>query len=433
MSAETGGPLPPSILPGAHADAHRYWRRRILWAATVTYAIYYLCRVNISIAIPFLQRSLGYSKTELGMVASSLQVPYGLGKFLNGLIADRTNPRYFMAAGLLLSGISNLAFSASAALPILALVWALNGWFQSMGFPSGARLLSHYYEPEEYGRSWSIFGCSHQVGACIILVAGGYLGIAGWQNIFRLPGLVAIVAAAGTVAVLQDVPHRNEALSNYVSQSPPVSVSLGAGLSRILTSYRIWSVAVGNLFLYVVRYGLLTWMATFFISEKRLSSIEAGWSLGAFEVSGIFGMLSAGWVSDVVFGGRRALIMAAYMAALALPVMSLLRAPAGNALWMALTMSACGFCVYGPLMLVSVAAAQHAGKELAASASGFAGLFGYVGATVAGIGIGALADHAGWTSVFFLLAAMSLMSALCFALSSGAAVLRRVKYQSMET
>jgi hypothetical protein len=161
MSAETGEPLPPSILPGAHAYAHRYWRRRILWAATITYAVYYLCRVNISIAIPFLQRSLGYSKTELGMVASSLQVPNGLGKFLNGLIADRTNPRYFMAAGLLLSGVANIAFSASAALPVLALVWALNGWFQSMGFPSGAEsILLHSKsksasEVVQYLRAWT--------------------------------------------------------------------------------------------------------------------------------------------------------------------------------------------------------------------------------------------------------------------------------------
>ena len=90
MPPETGKASPLSIQSGVQADAQRYWRRRILWAATVTYAIYYFCRVNISIAIPFLERSLGYSKTELGLVASSLQAPYALGKFLNGLIADRT-------------------------------------------------------------------------------------------------------------------------------------------------------------------------------------------------------------------------------------------------------------------------------------------------------------------------------------------------------
>jgi OPA family sugar phosphate sensor protein UhpC-like MFS transporter len=51
-----------------------YWQKRILWGATAAYTIYYFCRVNISIAIPFLQTALGASKTELGFVASALQI-----------------------------------------------------------------------------------------------------------------------------------------------------------------------------------------------------------------------------------------------------------------------------------------------------------------------------------------------------------------------
>jgi MFS transporter, OPA family, sugar phosphate sensor protein UhpC len=121
-----------------------YWQKRILWGATFAYTIYYFCRVNISIAIPFLQKSLGASKTELGLIASSLQIAYGAGKFLNGAMGDHVNPRYFMAAGLMLSGLANLAFSRSASLRWLAVIWALNGWFQSMGFPAGAKLLSYY-------------------------------------------------------------------------------------------------------------------------------------------------------------------------------------------------------------------------------------------------------------------------------------------------
>src|SRR5438046_10312929 len=120
-------------------------------------------------------------------------------------MGDRVNPRYFMAAGLMLSGLENLAFSQSTSLRWLAVIWALNGWFQSMGFPSGARLLSHYYQPGEYGRSWSIFGCSHQVGAIVVLVAGGYLGMFGWRNIFWIPGAIAVIASIGGVAVLRHV------------------------------------------------------------------------------------------------------------------------------------------------------------------------------------------------------------------------------------
>jgi OPA family glycerol-3-phosphate transporter-like MFS transporter len=84
-------------------------------------------------------------------------------------------------------------------------------------------------------------------------------------------------------------------------------------------------------------------------------------------------------------------------------------------------MAACGFFVYGPLMLVSVAAAGYVGPELAGSSSGLAGLFGYIGATLAGVGLGATAQYAGWPAAFAVLAASSLLSALCFGYTARAA------------
>ena len=395
-----------------------YWQKRVLWGATVAYTIYYFCRVNISIAIPLMQQALGASKTELGFVASALQIAYGTGKFVNGIVGDRSNPRYFMAAGLLLSGLANLAFSQTHALASLALIWALNGWFQSMGFPAGARLLSYYYEPKRHGRSWTIFGCSHQLGACTILVAGGYLGLLGWRNIFTVPGALAVLASAGVFAVLRDVPHRNPELLETVPE--PRRPALRAGLGLIVRNRYIWAVAIGNLFLYIVRYGLLTWSASFLIANRGMSTVSAGWMVGVFEIAGLGGGLSAGWISDVISKGRRGPVMTLYMLLLTAAIAGLWLAPAGNKLAIGFAMGACGFLVYGPLMLVSVAAAGHAGAELAGSASGLAGFFGYAGATLAGAGIGATAERAGWMAVFQLLVAASLLSAACFACAARA-------------
>ena len=390
-----------------------YWQKRILLGATFSYTIYYFCRVNISIAIPLMQKSLGLSKTELGFIASALQISYGAGKFANGVIGDRSNPRYFMAAGLLLSGLANLSFSRTTSLTLLTIIWALNGWFQSMGFPSGARLLSHYYKRSEHGRSWTIFGCSHQLGACIILVAGGYLGLLGWRNIFAAPGLVAVGCSAAVVALLRDVPHRNKDLAGYVAI--PDRLPLWTGLHSIVRNPYIWLLAIGNLFLYIVRYGLLTWSASFLIGQRGISTVAAGWLVGIFELAGLFGGLSAGWISDLKSKGSRGPVMAAYMLLLAAAIASLWAAPASNKLVIGASMAACGFLVYGPLMLVSVAAAGYVSPNLAGSASGLAGLFGYIGATLSGAGLGATAEHAGWPAVFGVLVGAALLSAGCFA------------------
>src|SRR3954464_12071139 len=103
-------PAAPPLADAAQVDAtYRYWRTRILYSSFLGYAVFYFCRVNISMAIPQMQAELGYSKAQLGLVASALQLTYGLGKFGNGILADRANPRVFMALGLVLSGLVNIA------------------------------------------------------------------------------------------------------------------------------------------------------------------------------------------------------------------------------------------------------------------------------------------------------------------------------------
>lgn len=66
-------------------------------------------------------------------------------------------------------------------------------------------------------------------------------------------------------------------------------------------------------------------------------------------------------------------------------------------------------------MLVSVAAATYAGKKSAASASGFTGFWGYVGATISGVGVGGVAEYYGWKGAFMLILSSALISAIFFA------------------
>ena len=71
----------------------------------IGYAAFYLVRQNFTMAIPYLQSELGYSKAEIGIIISTGAILYGLGKGLSGLLGDRSNARYFMSAGLLGSAI----------------------------------------------------------------------------------------------------------------------------------------------------------------------------------------------------------------------------------------------------------------------------------------------------------------------------------------
>lgn len=407
---------------------YRYWRLRILYSCFFTYAVFYFCRVNIGMALPAMEQSLGYTKVQLGIITSALQIAYGIGKFGNGILADRANPRYFMALGLFLSAIVNILFGLTASLLVLAILWCLNGWFQSMGFPPGARLMSHWFSPSEHGRMFGIYGCSHQVGAAIILIVGGVVVSFGWQYVFILPGIFAILITLVILNRLRDIPASmglppveqyrqditDEDRLKAVERQPAVKETL---LKYVLNNKYLWSIAFGNFFLYVARYGSLTWAPSYINQAKNVSILGAGLITAFFELMGILGMLSAGWISDRTFKARRGPIMAIYMFILSIGLYAFWMAPPGRPFLYAVLLGACGFLVYGPLMLVSVAAISFAGKKVAATASGFTGFWGYMGATASGYGIGWAVHNYGWHTGFLLLIASGVLSAFFFALT----------------
>src|SRR5579863_8560334 len=150
------------------SKTYKYWRLRVFLGMYIGYAFYYFTRKSFTFAMPALQIELGLSKFELGLLGSILSLSYGASKFISGILGDKSNPRYFMSIGLILTGLFNLFFGMSSTLWVFALFWGLNGWFQGWGWPGCAKLLTHWYSHSERGRWWSVWNTSHNLGGALI-------------------------------------------------------------------------------------------------------------------------------------------------------------------------------------------------------------------------------------------------------------------------
>lgn len=71
-----------------------------------------------------------------------------------------------------------------------------------------------------------------------------------------------------------------------------------------------------------------------------------------------------------------------------------------------------GFFVFGPQMLIGLAAVELSHSKAAATANGFVGCFAYLGAAVAGGPLGAITKVWGWESYLWTLALCGLMAVL---------------------
>jgi sugar phosphate permease len=128
------------------------WQRRIFLAAWLTYGGFYLGRVNISVVLPAIQSSFGWARTEVGLIGSAFFWVYALGQLVNGWLGDRVSGRVSVASGMLASVGANFAFGFSGELTSMILVWAANGYVQSMGCGPILRTLSHWFPSERRAR-----------------------------------------------------------------------------------------------------------------------------------------------------------------------------------------------------------------------------------------------------------------------------------------
>src|SRR5436309_1874403 len=92
----------------ADKTSFSYWRMRMLYATIIGYAAFYLVRQNYAMAIPGIMEEFHFSKIDVGWIATTFALIYGVGKFINGYLSDRSDARYFMAIGLFLSAVACL-------------------------------------------------------------------------------------------------------------------------------------------------------------------------------------------------------------------------------------------------------------------------------------------------------------------------------------
>ncbi len=403
--------------PATQAETVAYWQRRILISTIIGYALYYFVRKNLSVAMPAMEQH-GINKVQLGIFLTAHGLLYGVSKFANGVIGDRVNVRWFMPIGLAFCAVINILFGLSTTVVAFGLLWAINGWFQGIGYPPCARLMTHWFPPQQLATKMGTWNISHSLGAGFIVVLCGYLVRYDWRLCFLVPAGLALIGAAWLAFTLRDTPESLglpsiEGTTDLRHETESISSSLHR---LVFANPHIWLLSFANFFVYAVRYGILDWGPTFLKQARGIDITSATWFVAGYEGFGLLGMLAGGWITDRVFAGRAARACLFYMIMCTFSLLLFWLLP--NQQWFTSAALLCmaGFFVYGPQSLIGTAAANLATKRAAASAVGLTGLFGYLSTLVSGVGIGALVKHYGWDAGFLVFLACGVIGTLLFAL-----------------
>ena len=401
------------------------------------YACFYLLRKNYTLAMPYLA-SMGVSKASMGKVLFAIPLAYGISKFIMGNLSDRSDARYFISTGLIISVIINLIVGyvpgIAVSFRLMFVMLFLNGWAQGMGAPPCYRTVAHWFPASKKGRVMSVWNVSHNIGAAFLgLLAAWVIPTCGlsWRSIFSLPAIIVTAVTVFILIFMRDTPQSvglpsvEEFESEESNKQKTVAKDeheLSAKeilFKYVLVNKYIWFLALANIFVYFVRYGVLDWAPSYFAEVKNLPISKGGNAVMIYELAGIIGMLLCGYLSDTLFKGNRAIVSILCMLIVGCGIFAYWHSDNLSVAYAALFLI--GTFIYGPVMLVGVQVLDLMPKKAVGTAIGLLGLFGYWGGNAnASVGFGLIVEHFGWSGGFSFMLVTCDLAIIFFALTLGA-------------
>ncbi|WP_215260327.1 MFS transporter [Escherichia coli] len=384
----------------------------------IGYLTMYLIRKNFNIAQNDMISTYGLSMTQLGMIGLGFSITYGVGKTLVSYYADGKNTKQFLPFMLILSAICMLGFSASmgsgsVSLFLMIAFYALSGFFQSTGGSCSYSTITKWTPRRKRGTFLGFWNISHNLGGA------GAAGVALFGANYLFDGHV--------------IGKAEELFGEEISEEDKETESTDMTKWQIFVEYVlknkvIWLLCFANIFLYVVRIGIDQWSTVYAFQELKLSKAVAIQSFTLFEAGALVGTLLWGWLSDLA-NGRRGLV-ACIALALIIATLGVYQHASNEYIYLA-SLFALGFLVFGPQLLIGVAAVGFVPKKAIGAADGIKGTFAYlIGDSFAKLGLGMIADGTpvfgltGWAGTF---AALDIAAIGCICLMAIVAVMEERK------
>jgi sugar phosphate permease len=412
----------------------RYWQRMTLGLMVTGYAGYYLCRSNLSVALPAiadeLQRhglapDLDHAKEQLGWTISLGTIGYALGKFAAGSFTDLLGGRRNYLIGMAGAVVCTELFTLGGSIPIFTVVWFANRLIQSLGWPGMVKITSRWFSHSRHGSVMALISLSFLFGDAAARWFMGLLLRSGlsWRGIFWVAGGVLaalwfinfnLIRESPTDLDLPEPGANPRNLFGDLGNNPQPKgiVLLWATLAR---SPAFWIVCLMSLGITMLRETFNNWTPTYLVEGIGLTQADAAGQSALFPFFGGVSVLVAGTLGDYFGRGARAVVilMGTMLAGL---VLALLGSTdfAGRTSEALILVSLVAFLLIGPYSyLAGSISLDFGGKHGSATACSIIDGVGYIfGGVVAGQVVAKLSVLLGWQGVFNTLAIVAFLTSL---------------------
>lgn len=257
------------------ASALRKVRLRIIPFLFLLYVVAYLDRVNVGFAALDMNRDLGFSAAVYGLGSGIFFVSYTLFELPSNLVLARVGARLWIARIMATWGLVSVAMVLVDRPAAFYALRFLLGAAEAGFFPGLVYYLTFWFPSRERGKAVALFmtatAMAGVVGAPIssaLLRLEGRWGLHGWQWLFLVEGLPAVLLAPVVLARLTERPadaawlssEERAWLARAMAADEARATESRATLRAALTSGRLWALSALYFCLVMAFYGVSFWL-----------------------------------------------------------------------------------------------------------------------------------------------------------------------------
>lgn len=401
------------------------WRYLLLFS--LLYCTHYCTRLNIGNAQVYMTE---FSSEDIGILSSVLFWTYGVGHLINGRLGEIFGVRRFIALSVILSVVCNIFMGFQTSILAMAIIWGLNGFFQSMAWSPGISSLTAWWPGDKRGFATGFANAFTGFGQVIatLMVALGFVILPnlGWRSAFFVPAILPVLMLIIYWIFAKESP-KDIGLSDYKEENKVKAehedeMAIIVKEKGVLYPYfHLLKMPVFWIWIFVVfasgvaRYGLVTWIPKYLNESTDLGAIISLLTSTILPIGMGIGTLIVPTLTDKFCPDNRlwASVISGIISALCVVGIAFLN-PNNNFQFtlMLICLFFAGFFIYAINGTVWAYAADVGGRVFASTASGILDFAAYMGAAIQAAVYGFILGDGNWNAVFISVAVFCLLIAL---------------------
>jgi MFS transporter, ACS family, tartrate transporter len=330
---------------------------RLLPIALLTYFLCYIDRINVGFAALTMRGDLGMSATAFGFAAGSFYWGYFIFEVPSNIIMEKVGARLWIARIMITWGLLSCATAWVTGPQSFTIIRFLLGVAEAGFFPGLVLYFTYWFPSQYHARIVSAF----LVGLPIAIVAGaplstaclsldGIFGLHGWQHMYLLEAIPAVLVGVIVMFVLPDKPERAEFLTaeerawliaTLARERRSKEAVKVFSISQAMFDPQVLLLALNYLGIVTASLGMLIFIPQIIKTISGASNMSVGWLTMIPYVCATLTLLVWGHVSDRMNERRWNLFLTCAISTLGL-VLAGVTMGTGWTL-VGLTIAACGF------------------------------------------------------------------------------------------